>query len=75
MLFKVKNNDSQYSCAISCLQWIVTSIAFSARLEVFKCPERKNMKKKESKKEESSVKRWRHWFICNKVMSKNPKNR
>ena len=46
MLFKVKHNDN----AISYLHWIANSIACSARLEVFHCPERKNIKKIEEKR-------------------------
>ena len=39
---------------ISYLTWIVISIAFSTRLEVFQCPKRKNIKKLEEKKEEEN---------------------
>ena len=54
MLFKVKHNDN----AISYLHWIANSIACSTRLEVFQCPERKNIKKIEEKKEEGNHKIW-----------------
>ena len=53
MLFKVKHNDSQWCCAISYLHWIVISIACSTRLEVFQCPEKKNIKKKKKRKEKN----------------------
>ena len=55
MLFKVKYNGSQYCCAISHFHWIVISIACSARLEVFQCPERKNIRKTEKKKENHQI--------------------
>ena len=50
LVFKVKHNDSQWCFAISYLQWIVISIAYSTRLEVFQCPGRKNIKKIEEKR-------------------------
>ena len=52
MLFKVKHNDN----AISYLHWITNSIACSTRLEVFQCPERKNIKKIEEKKKQKTTK-------------------
>ena len=45
MLFKLKNNGSQYCHTISYLHWTVISIGHSTRLEVFQCPERKNIRK------------------------------
>ena len=52
MLFKVKHNGSQYCCAVSHLLLIVISVACSTRLEVFQCPDRKNIRKIEEKKKE-----------------------
>ena len=37
---------------------MVISIACSTRLEVFQCPERENIKKKEEKKEQESHQIW-----------------
>ena len=50
VFFKVKHNDSQWCFSISYLQWIVISIAYSTRLDVFQCPGRKNIKKIEEKR-------------------------
>ena len=54
VLFKVKHNGSQWCCAISYLHWIVISIGCSTRLEVFQCPEIKNIRKIEDKKEQEN---------------------
>ena len=40
------------------MNWIVISIAYSTRLEVFQCPERKNIKKIEEKKEAENHQIW-----------------
>ena len=43
-------------CAISYLHYIVISVACSARLEVFHCPERKNIRKIEEKRIQKTAK-------------------
>ena len=56
--FKVKHNDSQWCIAISYLQWIVISMVYSTRLEVFQCPGRKNIKKIEEKRKKKNHRIW-----------------